>query len=112
MRRFWVERGFVEIPSPKLAERFGARARDAFGVENRVPALPFPRMTLAAAHEALARAGHVVSREGGDLDPEGERLLGAHVRRESGRDFVFVTDWPATVRPFYWRCSTGRTCGR
>lgn len=85
----------------EIAERFGPRAKEAFGAEIRVPALPFPRMTLAEANETLARLGHTGTREDGDLDPEGERRLGEHVRREHGHDFVFVTDWPASVRPFY-----------
>ncbi|MGH2376186.1 MAG: amino acid--tRNA ligase-related protein, partial [bacterium] len=35
-----------------------------------------------------------------DLDPEGERLLGQQMAAE-GHDFVFVTHYPAAVRPFY-----------
>lgn len=85
----------------EVAERFGPRVKEAFGAEIRVPALPFPRMTLAEANETLRFLGHVSGREGGDLDPEGERRLGEHVRREHGHDLVFVTDWPAAVRPFY-----------
>jgi len=37
----------------------------------------------------------------GDLDPGAERALGNYVREKFGNDFVFVTDWPFTVRPFY-----------
>jgi aspartyl/asparaginyl-tRNA synthetase len=72
---------------------FSPRVLEAFGVEIRVPTLPFPRLTFA---EATRHVGG-----GGDLDPEGERRLGEHVRREHGHDFVFVTDWPAELRPFY-----------
>jgi aspartyl-tRNA synthetase len=37
----------------------------------------------------------------GDLDPQGERLLSQHIAETSGHEFVFVTDYPAAVRPFY-----------
>ena len=37
----------------------------------------------------------------GDIDPGGERLLGKYVKEKYGNDFVFVTDWPISVRPFY-----------
>jgi aspartyl-tRNA synthetase len=37
----------------------------------------------------------------GDIDPGGERLLGKYVKEKYGNDFVFVTDWPIAVRPFY-----------
>jgi aspartyl-tRNA synthetase len=42
-----------------------------------------------------------VERPGGDLDPEGERRVADHVRQEHGHEFVFITDYPTSVRPFY-----------
>jgi aspartyl-tRNA synthetase len=96
-----LEEEWLAFVIGEIAERFAPRVRETFGVEIRVPSLPFPRLTLAEVHAVLASLGHTSSREDGDLDPEGERLLGEHVRRERGHDFVFVTDWPAAVRPFY-----------
>lgn len=84
-----------------LAVRFGDRVRAAFGAEIRVPELPFPRVTLAEAHTIAARETGRPPRLGEDLDPESERAVGAWARRERGHDFVFVTDWPAAIRPFY-----------
>ena len=37
----------------------------------------------------------------GDLDPGAERALGDYIKQTYGHDFVFVKDWPFTVRPFY-----------
>ncbi|HEX6450483.1 MAG TPA: amino acid--tRNA ligase-related protein [Trebonia sp.] len=37
----------------------------------------------------------------GDLDPAGERAVGAYVREAFGHEFVFVTAYPADARPFY-----------
>nr|WP_246507467.1 hypothetical protein [Actinocrinis puniceicyclus] len=36
-----------------------------------------------------------------DLDPEGKRTLSALIAAETGSEFVFVTRFPASVRPFY-----------
>lgn len=36
-----------------------------------------------------------------DLSPAEERSLGAWARREHGSDFLFVTGYPSTKRPFY-----------
>ncbi|HEY9793370.1 MAG TPA: aspartate--tRNA(Asn) ligase [Candidatus Obscuribacterales bacterium] len=36
-----------------------------------------------------------------DLDPEGERLLSEHFKKNENTDFVFVTHYPHSVRPFY-----------
>jgi aspartyl-tRNA synthetase len=72
-----------------------------FASQVTVPALPFPRVTLAQAKELLAEHG-VASPEGQlDLDPAGERALSAIIQERHGHEFVFVTDYPTAVRPFY-----------
>lgn len=58
-----------------------------------------PRLRLAEAKERLAVRGMTYAPQD-DLDPAGERLLGAQLREE-GYDFVFVTHYPTTARPFY-----------
>lgn len=60
----------------------------------------FPRITLLEARELVAsRYGHQTS--GKDLDPEAERLVGRWAKEEHGSDFVFVTNYPQSARPFY-----------
>ena len=70
--------------------------RDNHGLDVPVPLLPFPRLTLAAAHERLRAMGHTIAptTRPGDIDPEGERLL-------CGDGFLFLTDYPTSLRPFY-----------
>src|SRR6185437_6341460 len=63
--------------------------------------VPFPRITLADAKAKLRESGHGAPGEGEDLDPPSERALSALVREQYGSEFVFVTDYPTTVRPFY-----------
>ena len=79
-----------------VAGEHGAAIRELCGTEVVVPAVPFPRITLAAAHDILGRSG-----EHADLDPAGERAIAAHVAERTGHEFVFVTEYPASVRPFY-----------
>jgi aspartyl/asparaginyl-tRNA synthetase len=93
-----LEEEWLAFVLGEVAAQFGERVRETFGVEVCVPALPFPRVTLAEAHALL---GGVGVREDGDLEPEGERRLCETVRRERGHEFVFVTDYPAALRPFY-----------
>ncbi|MFD0263052.1 aspartate--tRNA(Asn) ligase [Kitasatospora indigofera] len=85
----------------RVAERHGAAIQERFGVEVTVPAVPFPRVTMARAQEILRAGGWDPEGAKADLDPEGERALAAHVRRETGHEFVFVTHYPAGIRPFY-----------
>lgn len=81
---------------------FRTAIEDKFGVQVVVPALPFPKISMAGAYNILAQEGHEIPPEtGGDLDPAGERKLSEWVRRQYGHEFVFVTDYPSRVRPFY-----------
>ena len=85
-----------------VRDAFGREIEEVLGTRLVVPATPFPRMTLAEARERLLQAGW---RPGDgaseDLDGEGERLLSRLVADELGHQFVFVTDYPVSVRPFY-----------
>ncbi len=81
---------------------YGGEIKATFGTEIVVPELPFPRVTMAEAYEILEQMEHRVERgEKGDLDPEGERLLCRHFQEKTGHEFVFVTEYPLVVRPFY-----------
>ena len=84
-----------------VKEKHGDAILAAYGIELEVPAVPFPRIPLATAHEILSARGYTVPRADGDLDPEGERQLSAYVKEELGHDFVFVTDYFTNIRPFY-----------
>jgi aspartyl-tRNA synthetase len=85
-----------------VAAEHGDAIRATFGVELAVPALPFPRVTIAEAKELLRAAGHEhVPGPDDDLDPPSERALCALIAEREGHDFVFVTDYPTAVRPFY-----------
>jgi nondiscriminating aspartyl-tRNA synthetase len=84
-----------------VADRHGEQIASTFGVEVGAPALPFPRMTLAAAKDLLRAGGHDVPGPDHDLDPPSERALSALVADQTGSEFVFVCDYPTSVRPFY-----------
>ncbi|MFJ8045204.1 aspartate--tRNA(Asn) ligase [Kitasatospora sp. NPDC096147] len=92
----------------KVAEAHGAAVREVFGVEVVVPALPFPRMTMAEAQEVLRADGWDPEGQKQDLDPDGERRIAAYARERFGHEFLFVTHYPAAIRPFYHRRPEGR----
>lgn len=86
----------------RVAEQYGAQVKATFGVEIIPPALPFPRIPMAEALMILKERGYTPPAEKkGDIDPAGERLLGEYVREQYQHDFFFLTDWPASARPFY-----------
>jgi nondiscriminating aspartyl-tRNA synthetase len=84
-----------------VKEKHGAEILEAFGVELAVPTRPFPRIPLAEAKRIVAERGYEVPRHDDDMDPEGERQIAAYVKEEFGHDFVFLTDYASSIRPFY-----------
>ena len=87
-----------------VAAAHGAAIEEHFKTEVTVPRVPFPRLTLAEA-QSLSRTtvfpttGADSGRD--DLDPAGERAVSARVLALTGHEFAFVTEYPASVRPFY-----------
>jgi aspartyl-tRNA synthetase len=84
-----------------VAARHGDKIAEVYGTEVTVPAVPFPRVTMASAIEIMRAQGWDPQHQRQDLDPEGERGIAAHVAKEAGHEFVFLTRFPASVRPFY-----------
>ena len=84
----------------RIAEVHGVEIKERFGLSVVVPNLPFPRISLSEARRILAERGHVIAHKE-DLDPPGERGLAEYIREQHGHEFVFVTDYPIEVRPFY-----------
>ncbi len=84
-----------------VKEKHGEEIQKLFGVEVTVPARPFPRTPLAEAKEVVKARGYEVPRADADMDPEGERQIAAWAKEEHGSDFVFLTDYDSSIRPFY-----------
>jgi aspartyl/asparaginyl-tRNA synthetase len=84
-----------------VKEKHGAEIESLFGVEVTVPSKPFPRIPLAEAKEIVKARGYEVPRADDDMDPEGERQISAYVKEEYGHEFVFLTDYASSIRPYY-----------
>jgi len=69
------------------------------------PAIPdgdvFPHMKLNAALELIKEKTGADKTGSDDLDPEDERFLSEYARTELGSDFIFITHYPVSKRPFY-----------
>jgi aspartyl-tRNA synthetase len=85
----------------KVAEAHGEAVREHYGVEITVPTTPFPRIAMAEAHDILRKGGWDPESVKEDLDPEGERRISAHIQQATGHEFVFITHYPVSIRPFY-----------
>lgn len=97
-----LEERWLQYVLRDLQKRFGPKVKEVFGVDIVVPDLPFPRVTMNEAYAILRGLGHSIDRGAkGDLDPEGERLLHQHFQKKTGHEFLFVTEFPSSVRAFY-----------
>ncbi len=85
-----------------VKDKHGEAVKELFGVDIVVPTVPFPRITMRETIEILKSRGYALPTDKkGDIDPGGEREIAAYVKEKFNHDFVFITDWPITVRPFY-----------
>lgn len=84
-----------------VKEKHGDEILALFDVDVVVPSIPFPRIPLAEAKEIVKERGYEVPRADDDMDPEGERQIAAYVAEKYGHEFVFLTDYASSIRPFY-----------
>lgn len=68
-----------------------------------IPVVPdiIPRMKLREAQELIFKETGKDKRAEPDLEPEDERWLCEWAKKEHDSDFVFVTHYPVSKRPFY-----------
>lgn len=85
-----------------VKDKHGDEVKELFGTDIIVPTVPFPRIPMREAIEILKGRGYTLPPEKkGDIDPAGEREIANYVKEKYNHEFVFLTDWPITVRPFY-----------
>lgn len=81
-------------------------AKELALLEVATPEVPseIPKMKLSEAIGILKSNYGKIELEG-DLDPEGERLIGDYIKETTGSDFVFLTHYPRAKRPMYTKPS-------
>lgn len=86
-----------------VKEKHGKDIAETFGADVVIPSRPFPKVTMVEAQAILKDKGYhpPADTKKGDIDPQGERLLCEFAKAEFGHEFIFVTDYPIEVRPFY-----------
>lgn len=61
----------------------------------------FPHMKLREAQALIAKATGEDCTKEPDLEPQHERWLSEYALKEYDSDFIFITNFPTTKRPFY-----------
>jgi aspartyl-tRNA synthetase len=98
-----MEERWLQHILTRVRDEHGAAIERLLGVEVKLPPVPFPRLTMREAHALLAELHHEIAEltKAGDIDPAGERLLARWALETHGSEFVFLTEYPSTLRPFY-----------
>lgn len=95
-----LEEEWIAYFMTKANDKLGEKVNKLYGINIEVPTLPFPRISLAKAKEIIRERGYVSPKDN-DPNPEDEKILSEYVKEKFGHDFVFVTDYPVSARPFY-----------
>jgi aspartyl-tRNA synthetase len=83
-----------------VKNQYGDKIKELYGRELVIPEMPFPRFTLKEAKEILANLG-IPNERGDDMSPEEERAISEYVQKNHGHEFVFIHEFPTSVRAFY-----------
>lgn len=94
------EEGWLKYIIKNIKENWGDTIKEKFGVEVNVPKTPFPRIKMQDAYDIVEKEGGKVTR-GEDLDSDGEKIIGKYAKEKLKSDYVYITDFPVSVRPFY-----------
>ena len=88
-----------------IVSAVGENCKDALEIFNvELPKLPegkFPILKLIEAQELLEANFDTKAIGETDLEPEHERMLCEYSQKEWGSDFIFITHYPVSKRPFY-----------
>ncbi|MDR0697502.1 MAG: aspartate--tRNA(Asn) ligase [Christensenellaceae bacterium] len=96
------EENWIQYFLGRLKETLGDEIKEVFDRDVIVPTTPFPRITMSEAKDIIKSLNYEVPPETkGDLDPTAERLLGKYILDKYQHQFLFVTEFPAAIRPFY-----------
>lgn len=90
----------IQYVLKQIKEAFGEEILTHYERNLIVPSIPFPQVTMKQAKEILAKLG-IPSEKDGDLSPEEERKLSEYIKEKEDHEFVFITEYPIDVRPFY-----------
>ncbi len=69
-------------------------------IELEVPKTPFPELDFPEVYDTLKELGKEEPRNQ-DITEASQRLLGKHVKDETGSDFFFLNRFPSAAKPFY-----------
>jgi len=96
-----MEEEWIKYILNKLKEKYGDEIKKVFNVEISDTSVKFPRITFKEAKEILKEKYHYIGEKEEDFERKEENLLCKYAKEKYGSDFIFVTKFPFSARPFY-----------
>ena len=98
-----LEEDLIIAGLSKVKEKYEKEINEIFNTEVIIPTKPFPRIKLQDLYKELHdRYGYEIPTEDiGDMNAETEKLTSKFAVEKYGNEFIFITDYSKTKRPFY-----------
>lgn len=96
-----MEENWLKYALNKLRNTYGDEIKKVFNVEISNTDVSFPRITFNEAKKILKEEMHYVGEKIDDFERKEEELLCKYAKEKYKSDFIFVTKFPFSARPFY-----------
>ncbi len=96
-----IEEAWLKYGVDALWEKYGEKIEATFKVEKPNTTVDFPRITFKEAKEILKEKYHFEGEREDDLERHEEKLLCQYAKEKYKSDFIFITKFPFSARPFY-----------
>lgn len=95
------EEHWMKYALDKLKEKYGDEIEKTFNVKISDTSVKIPRITFAEGKKILKEKFNYVGEREDDLERKEENLLCEYAKKEYNSDFIFITKFPFSARPFY-----------
>ena len=98
-----LEEDLIIAGLTKVKEEYGDKIKELFEKDVVIPKKPFPRMDLQDLYKELNKeyGYNIPEHDVGDTNAETEGLIYKYAMEKFNSEFMFVTGYAATKRPFY-----------
>ena len=96
-----MEEEWIKYALNRLRDTYGEEIKKVFNIEISDTSIKFPRITFKEAKEILKNEFHYIGEKEEDFERKEENLLCKYAKQKYNCDFIFVTKFPFSARPFY-----------
>jgi len=96
-----AEEAWLRYIFTKLKETYGEEIKNTFHVEVSDVKQSFPRIKFHEAKQILKEKYHYIGENEEDFERKEENLMCQYAKEKYKSDFIFITDYPYSARPFY-----------